>query len=221
MPAAEDYLQQMIERGDCQTALDIGCGNASKLSPFRPGIRTVGLDAFEGALAEARARGQHDDYVLADILKVSPETILEPFGGRRFDLITLIDVIEHLPKRQGFELLEKCERLTCKYILVQTPNGFLEQGPEFGNEFQRHLSGWFAHDFEGMAYTVHGSGIKALRGYSAKPRYNFPGALKCDALLSRLLRVDKNYHRAFGLIAIKDVRGVPARLNAAPRQRPV
>ena len=119
--------------------------------------------------------------------------------------------------RLGFELLEKCERLTCKYIMVITPNGFLEQGPEFGNEFQRHLSGWFAHDFESIAYTVHGSCTKILRGYAFRPRYNFPGALKCDAVLAWLLRVDKNHHRAFSLIAIKDIRAVPARLNVDPR----
>jgi SAM-dependent methyltransferase len=218
MRGFEDYVQQMIQRGDCHTALDIGCGPSSALSQFRPGLRLVGLDAFAEVLAEARAQGRYDDYVLADILKVSPEELLERFGGQPFDLVTLLDVIEHVPKRQGFELLEKCERLTCKYILILTPNGFLEQGPEYGNEFQRHLSGWFAHDFEGLGYTVHGAlGFKALRGYAGGPRYNFLWSDKCDAVLAWLLRAEKKYHRAFSLIAIKDVRGVPARLGIGPR----
>jgi SAM-dependent methyltransferase len=214
----EDYVQQMIQRGDCHTVLDIGCGPVSGLSRFRPSIRMVGLDVFEQVLAEARAQGRYDDYVLADILKVSSEELLERFGGQPFDLVTLIDVIEHVPKRQGFELLEKCERLTCKYILIVTPNGFLEQGPEYGNEFQRHLSGWFAHDFEGMGYTVHGAvGCKALRGYAGGPRYNFLWVDKFNAVVAWLMRVEKKHHRAFSLIAIKDVRGVPARLGVGPR----
>jgi hypothetical protein len=216
MRKVEDYIQQMIQRGDCHTALDIGCGHLSRLSQFRPGIRTVGLDVFPETLADARARGQHDDYVLADIQKINPDTILEQFDGRPFDLVTLFDVIEHMPKRQGYELLEKCERLTSKYILIQTPNGFMAQGPEFGNEFQRHLSGWFPHDFEGLAYTVYGNATKVLRGYWAMPRYNFPGALQCDAVLAWLLRVEKKHRRAYCLIAIKDVRGVPARLGVGP-----
>jgi 2-polyprenyl-3-methyl-5-hydroxy-6-metoxy-1,4-benzoquinol methylase len=215
MRVVEDYIQQMIQRGDCHTALDIGCGYMSRLSRLRPGIRTVGVDASPEALAEARALGQHDDYVLADIQKLNPETLLERFDGRPFDLVTLFDVIEHLPKRQGYELLEKCERLTSKYILVQTPNGFMEQGPDYGNEFMRHLSGWFPHDFKGLAYTVYGSGTKVLRGYAATPRYNFPGVMRCDEVLAWLMRVEKKPHRALALIAIKDVRGVPARLGTA------
>jgi len=147
---------------------------------------------------------------------MNPEALLEQFGGRPFDLVTLFDVIEHFPKRQGFELLEKCERLTSKYILVQTPNGFMHQGPDHGNEFQRHHSGWFDHDFEGLAYTVYGTATKALRGSVDSPNFNllnFPGAVKCDAVLAWLLRVEKHHQRAFGLIAVKDVRGIPARLN--------
>jgi hypothetical protein len=193
-----DHVRQIVGRGDCRTALDIGCGISSVLTQFRPRLRTVGLDAFEGSIAEARRRAQHDDYVLADILNTSPETILERAGGRPFDLITLFDVIEHFPKRQGFELLERCERLTCKYILVLTPNGFLEQGPEYGNEFQRHLSGWFTHDFEGLDYAVHGVlGTKVFRSYAGMLRYNFPGAASCDVLLAGLLRTEKKPHRSF------------------------
>ena len=129
--------------------------------------------------------------------------------------LTLFDVIEHFPKRQGFELLERCERLTCKYIVVFTPNGFVEQGPEHGNEFQRHLSGWFIHDFEGLGYAVRGAiGAKVFRGYNGLVRYHFPGAAFCDVLLAWLLRIERKPRRAFSLIAIKDVRGVPARLGA-------
>ncbi|HWV98673.1 MAG TPA: class I SAM-dependent methyltransferase [Candidatus Acidoferrum sp.] len=211
-----DYIRAMVRSGECLTGLDIGCGQSSVLAPFRPPLRTVGLDAFEGAINEARARRQHDEYVLADVLKVDPETILERAGRRPFDLVTLIDVIEHFPKRQGFELLERCERLSAKYVILVTPNGFLAQGPEYGNPYQRHLSGWFGHDFEGLGYTVRGMmGTRFLRGYAALPRYNFPGALELDWVLSWLLRAEKNYRRAFSLLAIKDVRGTPARLGGA------
>ncbi|MCX6926852.1 MAG: class I SAM-dependent methyltransferase [Verrucomicrobia bacterium] len=216
-----DHLQQIIQLGDCRTALDIGCGPSSFLNQFRPNLRTVGLDAFEGAIAEARRRGQHDDYVLADILTTSPEAILERAGGRPFDLVTLFDVIEHFPRRQGLELLERCERLTSKFVVVHTPNGFLPQGPEYGNEFQRHLSGWFPCDFEGMAYTVHGTtGAKMFRGYAAGLRYNFPGAASCDVLLAGLLRIEKRPQRAFSLLAVKDVRGEPVRMGACSNSKP-
>lgn len=44
-------------------------------------------------------------------------------------------------------------------------------------------------------------------------RYNFPGAASCDVLLAGLMRIDREPHRAFSLLALKDVRGVPARLG--------
>lgn len=209
-----DYVRDLIQRGDCQTALDIGCGHSSVLSQFRPTLHTIGLDASEAALELARTERQHDDYIVADISKIDTNAILKRVGGRPFDLVTLVDLIEHLPKRQGFELLEACERLSCKYIMVITPNGFLEQGPEYGNEYQRHLSGWFPHDFQGLGYTVYGTmGTKFLRGYAALPKYNFPGVNKCDWVLSWLLQTKKRHRWAFSLIALKDVRGVPARLG--------
>jgi Methyltransferase domain len=214
-----EHVEQIVQRGDCRTALDIGCGVSSFLTPFRPGLRTVGLDAFEGAIVEARRRQLHDDYVLADILGTSPETIIQRAGGQPFDMVTLFDVIEHFPKRQGYEMLERCEHLTSKYIIVHTPSGFLEQGPEDGNEFQRHLSGWFPHDFEGMGYNVYGTiGTKVFRGYASRYRYHFPGIATCDLVLSWLMRIQKRPQRAFSLIAIKDVRGVPARFGAESKK---
>ena len=45
----------------------------------------------------------------------------------------------------------------------------------------------------------------------AGPKYNFPGCLLCDELLKLLLRINRKPKHAFNLVAIKDVRGVPAR----------
>ncbi len=217
MRGVADYVRALVQSGECKRALDIGCGASSQLSQFRPALCTAGLDASEAALAEARKLGQHDHYILADISRMDVDAVLEEVKGQPFDLVLLCDLIEHLPKRRGFELLEKCERLSSKYIIVATPNGFLEQGPEGGNEYQRHLSGWFRHDFEGLGYAVRGTmGTKFLRGYAAQPKWRFPGAIKLDWVLGWALRAEKRPRFAFSLIAIKDLRGVPARLNPSP-----
>lgn len=214
IPTAYDYTKEIVETSECALTLDVGCGSHSRLSQFRPGITTVGLDAFPQAIEEARANDAHDRYVVANILTENLDELLAHCGGQKFDLVTLYDVVEHLPKRLGYELLERCEELTSKYVLLQTPNGFLEQGPEFGNEHQRHLSGWFPRDLEGLGYKVYGTtGTKFFRGYAAGPKYDFYGWQFFDVLLSRLLRIHKHPRRAFNLVAIKDVRGVPARLG--------
>jgi SAM-dependent methyltransferase len=214
IPLAADYTRELIQHSNCALALDVGCGGYSHLSQFRPQITTVGVDVFPEAIEKSKTNGSHDQYIVGDILTESPESLLSNVDGRKFDLVVLCDVIEHLSKKRGYELLEKCEQLTSKYVMAKTPNGFLEQGPEFGNEHQRHLSGWFPHDFEGLGYKVYGtSGTRYLRGYAAGPKYDFPGWMSCDIILARLLRAHTHPKRAFNLIAIKDVRGVRARLS--------
>jgi hypothetical protein len=208
-----DYTANLVRSS--ALALDIGCGSDSHLSAFRPKLVTIGIDAFPAAVEEARSKNLHDHYLVADILSPNFPQILEKVRAiGQVDLVSLYGVIEHLPKTKGFEILDRCEQLTSKYIILETPNGFVDQGPEFGNEFQRHLSGWFIHDFEGRGYRVHGTlGTRYLRGYAGGAKYNFPGCILLDEMLTLFLRVDQNPQHAFNLVAIKDVRGVPARLG--------
>jgi SAM-dependent methyltransferase len=214
LPDAGEHTARLVATGEVRRAVDIGCGSSSHLRPFRPPLVTVGVDAFAEAVEASRAAGVHDHYRVIDLLKEDVENVLEPFGGEKCDLVTLYGVIEHFPKSEGLALLERCERLTSKYILAETPNGFVEQGPEFGNEHQRHLSGWFVHDFEGLGYSVYGTtGTKYLRGYNADLKFAIRGTMTLDVLLSAALGVQKHPQHAFNLLAVKDVRGVPARLT--------
>lgn len=217
IPSAADQTLSVAQQENCQTALDLGCGVSSHLSALRPEIKTFGIDADPGSIEEARANNVHDGYALADIVQTPIEDLRailqEAVGQTQFDIVTAYGVIEHLTKRDGWELLEKCEALSCKYVLLETPNGFVPQGPEFGNPLQRHLSGWFPNDFRGVGYTVYGStGTKYLRGYMGSARLPIPGTLLFDqVVLSRVLRSVSAPQHAFNLVAVKDTRGVPAR----------
>jgi hypothetical protein len=213
-PDAAAHVGRIVARDECRYALDVGCGRYSHFTALRPKIFSVGVDAFGAAIQLSRDRGLHDDYAQLDILKDSADRLTEKIGGRKFDIVGLFGLIEHLPKRQGYELLEKCEALTSKFVVVETPNGFTEQGAEFGNEYQRHLSGWFIHDFEGLGYKVHGTtGTRYLRGYASGPRYAFRGCTSLDCLLAWVLRGGVRPKHAYNLLAIKDVRGVPPQLG--------
>lgn len=215
-PDFETYIFRLAADPECRTALDIGCGERSFISRFRPRIKTIGLDAFEGAIERSREMNLHDSYILANVIDTPLDRLLEMNGGERFDIVVLSDVIEHLPKAMGLVLLEKCEALTAKYIILQTPNGFVEQGPEFGNIYQRHLSGWFPHDFAGLGYTVAGCyGTKFFHGYGGQFKWRFPGVVLADFLLGILFRLEQRPKRSFNLAAWKDVRGVPSRLATA------
>ncbi|HZR21916.1 MAG TPA: class I SAM-dependent methyltransferase [Verrucomicrobiae bacterium] len=143
----------------CRSILDVGCGKGSPLRFLRGGQHLVGVDGFAPALEEARALATHDEYVVGDVRKLA--TL---FPGRSFDACVALDVIEHLPKEDGWHLLDDMEKLAKMAALVFTPNGFVPQHSKNG-DLQEHLSGWTVSDFRQRGYQVFGMcGPKSLRG---------------------------------------------------------
>ena len=168
-PAPKRLLQELIARDGLATGLDVGCGPGSPLTALRgPHFRSTGIDSYAGALEAAREREVHDEYLQADFLGHRFE--------QQFDVVVLSHVIEHFPRDLGMEVLRKAEQLARRIVYVETPHGFLEQVPEDDNPGQRHLSGWFPHDFESRAYTVFGSGLRGLTGPRGKSLL-FPDAI--------------------------------------------
>jgi hypothetical protein len=218
MPVADGLAQARADACDAGALLlDIGCGDRSTIREMAPHMRLVGVDSEPALLAEAERRGTHDEFVCADVaLDLTP--LRRAIAGRPVQLICLFHVIEHLPKQAGFDLLNIAESLTDRFVFIDTPNRFLPQGPEWGSEAQRHRSGWFWQDFEGRGYEVCGTaGTRFLRGYAGEPRLAFRGVYSVDAVLSKLLMINRNPGAAYNLTAWKDVRGEPARLGERPR----
>jgi SAM-dependent methyltransferase len=182
---------------ECQSILDVGCGTGSPLR-FVPTARLTGLDGFAPALAEAQASGTHDEYLTGDV-----RNLAKLFPDRKFDGCVALDVIEHLPKEDGWHLMEDMEKLARHAVMLFTPNGFMPQHSKDG-DLQEHLSGWSVQDFEQRGYQVLGMcGPKSLRGeyHVIKYRPRFLWALAS-------LLVDYSYTRnhpetAAALLAIK------------------
>ena len=63
-----------------------------------------------------------------------------------YDLILLIDVLEHFEYQAGLALLTELLRHTDN-LLVSTPKRFVEQGASFGNRLEVHHSHWGRRDF--------------------------------------------------------------------------
>ena len=83
------------------------------------------------------------------------------FGPKSFDVVMAAELLEHLPKEDGPKLLAVCESVARKFVIITTPNGFLEQDPALApnepwakNPYQKHLCGWLPHELEALGYEV-------------------------------------------------------------------
>lgn len=108
-PARLKYIRRMIDaewdvaptafeplRG--KTALDMGCGAGLLAEPLaRLGAAVTGVDAAPENVGAARAHADKSrlsvDYVVGDV---------EAVRGRRFDLVTSMEVVEHVTDPQAF-----------------------------------------------------------------------------------------------------------------------
>lgn len=67
----------------------------------------------------------------------------------RFDVAICCDVIEHMDKPSGIDLVRRLVN-ACGVLLLTTPISFWPQGAENGNPHEVHQSQWGAEDFGGL-----------------------------------------------------------------------
>ena len=82
------------------------------------------------------------------------ELWLETQLDRDFDILLLIDVLEHFPPLIARLVLDKCKRVTSRKIIIFLPLGECKQDEYDGNRWQKHWSTWTASDLEALGFKV-------------------------------------------------------------------
>jgi SAM-dependent methyltransferase len=145
--------------------LDLGCGRWSLIIDLDLDLKYVGVEAFK-PYADAIESKQivNTKNSKKDISIINKYFEELKFADGEFDLVLLIDVVEHLEKSKGLELIEKAKKWTSNYLIVSTPNGFVAQDALDENELQIHVSGWEVEELKKLGFDVRGlSGWKLLR----------------------------------------------------------
>jgi len=146
------------ELKDCESVLDIGCGPSSPLQYCKWIKYSVGVEPFKPYLEESKKRKIHTKYINKKIEDLD-------FPENSFDAVIMIEVLEHLPKKIGDEILKKAEKWARKKLVISTPNGFMSQKTLDNNPLQGHLSGWSCQEMKSLGFRVYGlAGLKFLRG---------------------------------------------------------
>ena len=146
------------------------------------------------------------------IIPFDARSALATFPDKSIDSMFLIDVIEHMPKEVGKEILIECERIARKQVIIFTPLGFMPQEVHdndgwnlHGRKWQEHKSGWYpedfpdwdiigcknlhTHDIKGQALTTPYGGFYAIKNIIYTENY-FNNVYSKEILLSATNNLD-------------------------------
>jgi len=143
-----------------ETILDIGVGYGKwgalciEYLKYWKNITPVvdGVEVFEDYKSPLHA--VYDKIYYSNVMEVLP--IFE-----RYDLILLVDVIEHLSREDGLKLLGSVK----KHYLVSTPAYWSGQQASHGNKHEEHLSQWTPVDFENSVMITSREGRRHIMGW--------------------------------------------------------
>jgi len=189
------------ELSGCETLLDLGCGrhsfllNSNILSSMK---LSVGVELFEPYLIESKGEQIHSQYLQADVRRIE-------FKPRSFDAVVAIELLEHLTKEEGIELIAKMENWARKKVVITTPNEYLWQDAYDNNPYQMHKCGWSAEELRKLGFRVLGiNGWRRLTGPLGLMRYQ-PAFLwtRISDLTQKVTYYYPNL--AFQLLAVKQI----------------
>lgn len=150
VPEIEDAIKKEIIQ--TEVVLDIGPGIYPS-NFFVPKFQVL-IEPCDEYVQILKTRFEDAKDVL--VLNSDALTIAKAISDLSVDSIFLLDVIEHLEKDDGIELITELKRIVREQIVVFTPLGFMPQHVEIdrrdrwglsGGDFQEHKSGWLPSDF--------------------------------------------------------------------------
>jgi ubiquinone/menaquinone biosynthesis C-methylase UbiE len=142
-PVMLHYINSLLR--DTDIVLDVGCGTKEVSRGLKCKSVTT-LDVWQ----------PFEPDIWCDLNTV-PQL---PCEDNTYEMVLLIDVIEHLPKDSGFKILKEAKRVTNKYVVILTPLWWdpnLDQckdpaSPYYQNEYDKHLSFWQPEDLVGFEH---------------------------------------------------------------------
>lgn len=138
-PEQIPLLLQTINRLSPATILDIGCGNGKMghlVKEYFPDITIDAAEVFPKYIKNCH-RENYGTITIGNALEMDIA---------QYDLYLIIDVLEHWEKEPAMVLLRKLTKMGD--VLISTPRSVGEQGAEYGNKWETHVSQWLEYEFD-------------------------------------------------------------------------
>jgi len=161
-PSTFNLLKEVLKNKHFNVCVDIGCGEGNYGPLYKKHCNfLVGIDHNLGRLSVAKKFSGYDKviYVEARNIDIDPTT----------DAVFMTEFIEHLPKRDGEDLLHKISNIP--FVVIVTPETFHSFSLKNG-----HQSHWRETEFQKLGfktslitydfpnYIMYQKGIFAVRG---------------------------------------------------------
>jgi len=146
--------------------LDLGCGRG--LSAFalkqKFNCEFTGVDIYADGIAEGTKKLYKDIYI-DNLLAFVDSAHLQ-----NYDVILLIDVLEHIPQDIALEFLQKIFNKSKGWFIISTPNWRMPQHGKKNNPLEKHVSWWDMNQLYEIAPDIsyvgdRGEGIYAFNCY--------------------------------------------------------
>ena len=125
----------------------VGIDNTRRLDPSQTMVQQSRL-RIDAAEADPELMLPHLSHFYNRIIEGD---ILENYRTLdKYDLVFMVDVIEHLDKERSIEMLRTFIK-NGSNVLIATPVDFFQQHL-YESEFEHHVSHWKASDFKGLGY---------------------------------------------------------------------
>lgn len=209
-PFSLHWIVRRCIGSDIKTILDLGCGSGDFMKDISYGEKwsIIGVELDNDSIDQARRSKIYNRVIKGNITKLSKSITRE-----KYDVVIATQAIEHLDKKRGLISLKKWEQLADKKVIISTSVGFIKfdrvekKGPEI-NVLQKHLSGWYVHEFQSRGYEVHGQGIGFIYGeyglIRKLPAIFWPFLILLSYLLAPLAFINPNMGTY--MIAVKQVK---------------
>lgn len=189
-----------------KSVLDMGCGDGTLMEGIAgKNWKITGIDIYEKDLKNARKKGLYHKLIKDSLVKVCRKLVKEK---KKYDLVFCSQVVEHITKKEGEELLGVAEKLSKRRIYFGTPRGFMVQPEIFikGNPYQYHKSGWSLEDFKSRGYKVYGIGFNPVWSEKGWGRSENKFVFFVSSIISYILSPVVFFIPEFGsgIMAVKD-----------------
>lgn len=129
-----DFVTKKIKELEPSTVLDIGCGDGYMINTlFNDNVAfdLKGVDFSERAIAFANAfcRSENKLFHVEDIFNLD----------EKYDIVTLIEVIEHIPDELLEKFIQKSFELSNKYVIISVPTTVLPLSSKHYRHYDEEL----------------------------------------------------------------------------------